>query len=164
MKAIVYVTNTGSSEKYAQMLGEKTGIAVYPFSKSDEVSEGAKVIFIGWVMAGTVQGLAEARQKFGELYAVCPVGMMKSEKNNGELKQKNAITEPMFFLQGDFHIDRLKGMYKMMMGMMMKMMKSKLNELEGDKGKQMLELFEKGVDFVSEDNLGDIVAWLGEGE
>ena len=161
MKAIVYVTNAGSSEKYAQMLGEKTGIPVYPFSKSSEVPEGAQVIFMGWVMAGAVQGLAEARQKFGELYAVCPVGMMKSEDNDAQLKAKNAITEPMFFLQGDFHIDRLKGMYKMMMGMMMKMMKSKLSEMEGDKGKQMLELFEKGVDFVSEDNLNEIITWLG---
>ena len=164
MKAIVYVTNTGTTKKYAELLSEKTGIEAYDISAIADIPEDSQVIFLGWVMGGAVQGLEQVRAKFPVLYAVCPVGMMKSEKNNGELKQKNAITEPMFFLQGDFHIDRLKGMYKMMMGMMMKMMKSKLNELEGDKGKQMLELFEKGVDFVSEDNLGDIVAWLGEGE
>ena len=162
MKAIVYVTNTGSTEKYAQMLSEKTGIPAYPFAKSDEVAEDAEVIFMGWVMAGAVQGLAEAREKFGKLYAVCPVGMMKSEKNEADIKAKNNIEEPMFFLPGDFHIDRLKGMYKMMMGMMMKMMKSKVKELEPEKGEKMLELFEKGVDFVSEENLNSIIEWLGE--
>ena len=162
MKAIVYVTNTGSSKKYAEMLSEKTGIPAYDFKNSDEVTADTDVIFIGWVMAGAVQGLNEAREKFGSLYAVCPVGMMKSEKNDAEIKQKNNITEPMFFLQGDFHIDRLTGMYKMMMGMMMRMMKSKAKELDPEKGEKMLELFEKGVDFVSEDNLTDIIAWLGE--
>ena len=162
MKAIVYVTNTGSTEKYAQMLSEKTGIPAYPLSKSSELDGDAEVIFMGWVMAGTVQGLAEAREKFGKLCAVCPVGMMKEEKNVAETKAKNNIEEPMFFLAGAFHMDRLKGMYKMMMGMMMGMLKSKAKELGPEKGAKMMELFEKGVDFVSEDNLDSIIEWLGE--
>lgn len=160
MKAIVYVTNTGTTKKYAELLSEKTGIEAYDISAIADIPEDSQVIFLGWVMGGAVQGLEQIRAKFPVLYAVCPVGMMKSEKNNDEIKAKNNITEPMFFLQGDFHIDRLKGMYKMMMGMMMRMLKAKVKELEPEKGEKMLELFEKGLDGFNEDNLADILVWL----
>ena len=164
MKVIVYATNTGTTKKYAQLLSEKTGIQAYDISQINSVPEDSQVIFMGWIMAGAIQGIAQVREKFPELYAVCSVGMMKSEKSIEELKTKNNITEPLFFLQGDFHIDRLKGMYKMMMGMMMKMMKSKVKELEPEKGEKMLELFEKGIDGFSEDNLSDVLSWLSENE
>ena len=80
MTAIVYVSNTGSAKTYAEMLSEKTGFSAYDFKDCGSVPEGAEVIFIGWVMAGGVQGLKEAREKFGTLKAVIAVGMMKSEK------------------------------------------------------------------------------------
>ena len=63
MVSIVYVTNTGSSKKYAEMLSEKTGYPCYSLADSD-AAVGGDVIFIGWVMAGTLQGLSEARTKF----------------------------------------------------------------------------------------------------
>lgn len=160
MKVIVYATNTGTAKKYAQLLSEKTGIEAYNVSEIAGIPEDSQVIFLGWVMAGVIQGLAQVREKFPELYAVCPVGMFRTEKSDEELKKKNDINEPMFFLRGDFHIDRLKGMYKMMMGMMMKMMKAKVKELEPEKGEKVLEIFEKGLDGFSEDNLSEILGWL----
>lgn len=159
MTAIVYVTNTGSAKQYAEMLGEKTGYPVFDFANASEVPAEAEVIFIGWVMAGVVQGFKEARDLF-KIKAVCPVGMMKSEKQDEDLKAKNAITEPMFSLAGNFHIDNLKGMYKMMMGMMLKMMKSKIKEEAVPDGDKAIEALEKGIDCVSEENLSEILAWL----
>ncbi len=159
MTVIIYVSNTGSSKQYAEMLSEKTGYPVYDFANANEVPADAQVIFIGWVMAGVVQGLKEARDLF-EIKAVCPVGMMKSEKQDAELKTKNAVEEPMFTLQGNFHIDNLKGMYKMMMNMMLKMMKSKLKETDVPDGQKAVEALEKGVDCVSEEQLADILEWL----
>lgn len=163
MTAIVYVSNAGSSRQYAEMLSEKTGFPVYSFKESDKVPEDAEVIFIGWIMAGTVQGLKEASEKF-TLRAVCPVGMMKGEKQDAELKAKNVIEVPMFTLQGNFHIENLSGMYKMMMNMMLKMMKSKIKQEDIPDGQKALEALEKGVDMVSEENLNDILSWLEENE
>lgn len=159
MTAIVYVTNTGSSRQYAEMLGEKTSLPVFDFNKSGDVPSDAEVIFIGWVLGGTVQGLKEARERFN-IKAVCPVGMMKGEKQAEDIKQKNQITEPVFPLLGNFHIDNLKGMYKMMMGMMLKMMKSKLKENPVPDGDKAVAAIEKGIDGVSEENLADIIEWL----
>lgn len=160
MTAIVYVSNTGSAKTYAEMLGEKTGFDVYSLADSGSVPEGARVIFIGWVMAGALQGLKEARERFGSLRAVIAVGMMKSEKQDGDLKAKNAITEPFFSLPGAFDIKKLTGMYKMMMGMMVKMMKSKLKETDDPKAKEVAEKFEEGFDLVDEKHLSEVLEFL----
>ena len=161
MSSIVYVSNAGSSKRYAEMLSEKTGYPCYAFSDSDK-AVGTDVIFIGWVMAGAVQGLSEARVKFGTLKAVVAVGMMKSDSQDAAVKEKNSISEPYFSLAGAFDIKKLSGMYKMMMGMMVKMIKGKLKESDDPKAKEVVEKFEEGFDMVSEENLGDILAFLGE--
>ena len=161
MVSIVYVTNTGSSKKYAEMLSEKTGYPCYALSDSD-AAVGTDVVFISWVMAGAIQGISEARVKFGTLKAVVAVGMMKSESQDATLKEKNDVSEAFFTLAGAFDIKKLSGMYKMMMGMMMKMIKAKLKESNDPKAKEMVEQFEEGFDFVSEENLGEVVEFLGK--
>ena len=158
---IVYETNTGSSQKYAEMLGEKTGFEAMSLSKAvNEIAPDEGIIFIGWVMAGTIQGLQKAREVFTDIKAICPVGLSKGEKNDAELKAKNAVDCPMFSLQGNFHIDELKGMYKMMMGMMLKMLKAKLKENPQPDSDKFITAIEGGVDCVSEENLGDIIEWI----
>lgn len=159
MVSIVYVTNTGSAKRYAEMLSEKTGYPCYAFADSDK-AVGSDVIFIGWVMAGAVQGLSEARTKFGTLKAVVAVGMMKTESQDAALKEKNSISEPFFSLAGAFDVKKLSGMYKMMMGMMLKMLKSKMGESDDPKAKEAVKMFDEGFDLVSEENLADLVAFL----
>lgn len=161
MVSIIYVTNTGSSKKYAEMLSEKTGYPCYSLSESD-AAVGSDIVFIGWVMAGTLQGLAEARTKFGTLKAVVAVGMMKTEGQDAALKEKNSISEPFFSLAGAFNVRKLSGMYKMMMGMMLKMIKAKMSESDDPKAKEAVKMFDEGFDMVSEENLSDLVDFLGK--
>lgn len=161
MVSIVYVTNTGSSKRYAEMLSEKTGYPCYALSDSD-AAVGTDVVFISWVMAGAIQGISEARVKFGTLKAVVAVGMMKSESQDASLKEKNDVSETFFSLAGAFDIKKLSGMYKMMMGMMVKMLKAKLKESDEPKAKEMVEKFEDGFDFVSEENLSELLEFLGK--
>ena len=161
MVSIVYVTNTGSSKRYAEMLSEKTGYPCYAMSDSD-AAVGTDVVFISWVMAGTIQGLSEARVKFGTLKVVVAVGMMKSESQDAAIKEKNDISEAFFSLAGAFDMKKLSGMYKMMMGMMVKMIKAKLKESDDPKAKEVVEKFEEGFDMVSEENLSEILGFLGK--
>lgn len=162
MTAIVYTTNTGSTKRYAEMLGEKTGFPVFDLGDAASVEKGSEILYLGWVMAGAVQGLEQARSVFGELKAVCAVGTLPGEKAEADIKEKNKITEPFFFLHGAFDLSKLKGMYKMMMGMMVKMMKSKLKDSDDPNSKLILETFEKGMDFVSEENLAPVLEWLAQ--
>lgn len=158
---IVYVTNTGSTKQYAEMLSEKTGFEAAEFSEAvKSFSADEDIIFMGWVMAGTLQGYKEAKEVFSNIRAVCGVGLFKGEKAEKELREKNAVTEALFALQGNFSVDRLKGMYKMMMSMMIKMLKSKLKENPQPDADKVLAAFETGVECVSEENLEGILAWL----
>ena len=161
MTAIVYVSNTGSAKAYAEMLSEKTGLTAYDFKDCGSVPEDAEIIFIGWIMAGAIQGLKEAREKFGSLKAVAAVGMMKSEKQDIALKEKNEITEPFFSLPGAFDVKKLTGMYKMMMGMVVRMMKSKLKEENDPNAKEIVDKFENGFDMVDEKYLTEILEFIG---
>lgn len=52
--AILYNSNTGFTERYAKMLGEKTGLPV--FSAENPPKKGTAVIYMGWLMAGSVFG------------------------------------------------------------------------------------------------------------
>lgn len=162
MTAIVYTTNTGSTKRYAEMLGEKTGFPVFDLGNCAGVEKGSEILYLGWVMAGSVQGLEQAREAFGSLKAVCAVGTLPGEKAEADIKEKNKITEPFFFLPGAFDLSKLKGMYKMMMGMMVRMMKAKLKESNDPDSKKILETFEAGMDFVSEDHLKPVLDWIAQ--
>ena len=121
---------------------------------------GTDVVFISWVMAGAIQGISEARVKFGTLKAVVAVGMMKSESQDAAIKEKNDISEAFFSLAGAFDMKKLTGMYKMMMGMVVRMMKSKLNEENDPNAKEIVDKFENGFDMVDEKHLTEILEFL----
>ena len=64
MNAIIYTTNTGSAERYALLLAEQTGLPVYSLTEAKKaVSAGAEVIYLGWIMAGSVKGYAAAARQ-----------------------------------------------------------------------------------------------------
>lgn len=160
MATIIYCSNSGSAKAYAELLSKKTGYGCIDIAKRSSLDPEEEIIFIGWILAGALQGLKEVREDFKNIKAVCGVGMMKSEKATEETKEKNGITEPYFFLTGNFDINKLKGMYKMMMGMMLKMVKSKIKESGDEKGEEMLKLLENGIDGFDEKELDAVIEFL----
>mgnify|MGYP003297560831 CR=1 FL=1 len=158
MATIIYCSNAGSAKRYAELLSEKTGMPCVDIKNMSTASADEEIIFISWIMAGAIQGINEVREVFGSIKAICGVGMMKSEKATEDTKAKNAVTEPYFFLTGDFDINKLTGMYKMMMGMMLRMMKSKLKEEEN--GAEMLSLLENGIKGFDEKELDAVIEFL----
>ena len=160
MATIIYCSNTGSSKKYAELLSEKTGLPCVDYTKRAGVSPEEEIIFIGWIMAGAIQGLKEVRESFSNIKAICGVGMMKGEKYEEETKAKNEITEPYLFLPCDFDMSKLKGMYKMMMGMMLKMIKGKAKESGDEKAGEMIKMLEDGIILFDEAELDSVVEFL----
>lgn len=64
MDAIIYTTNTGSTERYARLLSHETGLPAYSAAEAGEyISAGAGVIYMGWIMAGSVKGYAAAARQ-----------------------------------------------------------------------------------------------------
>ena len=62
--AIVYTSNTGYTRQYAKLLGDKTGLPVYFLDEAGaKLPPTTSVLYLGWLMAGKVQGYAKAAGK-----------------------------------------------------------------------------------------------------
>ena len=161
--AIVYQSNTGYTRQYALMLGKMTGLAVYALEEAlEKLPSGQNVLYMGWLMAGKVQGYAKAVRHY-TIAAVCGVGMGATGSQMQDLRKANAISAsvPVFTLQGGFDITKLRGIYKLMMTIMIKTAGKGLSEKKDRTPDEdaMLELMLHGGSRVSEENLSDVVAW-----
>ena len=108
MNAIIYTTNTGSTEHYAKLLAQKTGLPVYSLAEAKKrVFAGAEVIYLSWIMAGSVKGYAEAAKRY-RVRAVCAVGMGQTGTQTDNTRKKSAISAdiPLFTLQGNFDVKK----------------------------------------------------------
>jgi len=104
MNAIIFTTNTGSTERYAKLLAQKTGLPAYSLAEAKKrVLAGAEVIYLGWIMAGSVKGYAEAAKRY-QVRTVCAVGMGQTGTQADSVRKKSGIPAdiPLFTLQGNF--------------------------------------------------------------
>lgn len=163
MNAIVYTTNTGSTERYAKLLAEQTGLSAYSLSEAKRtVPAGAQIIYLGWIMASTVKGYTEAAKRY-ELCAVCAVGMGQTGTQTELIREKNHIpqTIPLFTLQGNFSVGKLHGMYRLMMNVMIKAVNKGLGEKTDRTPEEdaMLEMIRDPRERVSAENLKAVLEW-----
>ena len=163
-QAIVYTSNTGYTREYALMLGEKTNLPVYSLQESSgKIARENSVVYLGWLMAGKVQGYADAAKQYS-VEAVCGVGMGATGSQMEDVRKNNNIPDsmPVFTLQGGFDMNKLRGVYKMMMQVMKKTVGKKLAE-KPDRTpdeEEMLDLLLHGGSRVSEENLAAVMEWI----
>ena len=165
--SIVYTSNTGYTAEYARLLGEKTGLPVYSLAEAEQkLAAGNRVIYLGWLMAGKVQGYKKAAKRY-KVQAVCGVGMGGNGSQLQEVRKANAIPEktPLFTLQGGFDIQKLSGIYKLMMTIMVKTAGKGLAEKQDRTPDEdvMLEMLTQGGSRVSAENLAEVLAWVEQG-
>ena len=161
--AIVYTSNTGHTEQYAALLGNKTGLPVYPLDEAmRKLPPEEPVIYLGWLMAGKVQGCKKAAGRW-QVEAVCGVGMGATGSQMQDLRKANALPDsmPVFTLQGGFDITRLRGIYRLMMNVMSKTVGKTLAEKQDRTADEdaMLDLLVHGGSCVSEEHLAAVMEW-----
>lgn len=165
MEAIIYTSNTGYTEQYALILGEQTGLPVYTLKSAKcSVSAGAEVIYFGWLMASGIKGYKKAARKY-RVCAVCAVGMSPDDSQRKAILKRAGITDtPLFVLQGGFDINRLHGIYKLMMKAMIsgvgKKLADKANRTPAEA--DLLDLMQNGGSRVSKDKLAPVFSWYNE--
>ena len=167
VNSIVYTSNTGYTAEYARLLGEKTGLPVYSLAQAQQkLAAGNRVIYLGWLMAGKVQGYKKAAKRY-KVQAVCGVGMGGTGSQLQEVRKANAIPEktPLFTLQGGFDIQKLSGVYKLMMTIMVRTAGKGLAEKQNRTPDEdvMLEMLTQGGSRVSADNLAEVLAGVEQG-
>jgi len=165
MDAIVYTTNMGSTERYARLLAQETGLSAYSLNEAERVvSTGAEVIYLGWIMAGRVKGYAAAARRY-HVRAVCGVGMGRTGTQTDSVRQKTAVPAdiPVFTLQGNFNVKRLHGVYRPMMELMVKTVGKGLAEKRDRTPEEddMLDMMLHGGERVSAENLKNVLDWYG---
>ena len=168
LQAIVYTSNTGTTAQYAQLLGQELGLPVCSLKEAQtRVPAGAPVLYLGWLMAGGIQGYKNARRRY-QLRAVCAVGMGPTGSQLEEVRQKNALpTElPLFTLQGGFELKKLRGVYRMMMEVMARTAGKGLADKKDRTPMEdtMLDMLLNGGSRVSPDNLSQVLAWYRNSE
>ena len=128
-KAIVYTSNTGYTAQYAALLAKKTGLHAYAMNEAlEKVPEGSAVIYMGWIMAGKIQGFITAVKHY-QVAAVCGVGMNPTGSQIATVRQVNSLGAdmPVFTLQGGLNMDKLHGFKKLI-----------LKSIGGTMGRQLL--------------------------
>lgn len=89
MNAIIYTTNTGSTERYAKLLAHETGLPAYSLAVAKKkVVSGAEVIYLGWIMASGIKGYAAATKRY-KVCAACAVGMGQTGTQTDVVRKKN---------------------------------------------------------------------------
>lgn len=163
MDAIIYTTNTGSTERYAKLLSHETGLPAYSLAEEKrKVPSGAEIIYMGWIMANSVKGYADAAKRY-KVRAVCAVGMGQTGTQTDVVRKKNHIPAsiPLFTLQGDFDVAKLHGASRLMMEIMVKTAGKGLADKPDRTPEEddMLDMMLHGGERVSMDNLSSVLDW-----
>ncbi len=157
---IVYESKTGFTKRYADMLAAKTGLKVFAAKECAKISKEDEIIFLGWMKAGKIQGLAKLRGY--NVKAVCGSGTGRTAEPNTEtVIARNSIQgTPFFYLRGGcFPLKEIKGMDKIMLSMFLKMLKGRKDKDE--RIEEAINTIENGFDGVKEENLEPVLQWLG---
>lgn len=163
IKAIIYVSSTGHTREYAKMLGKKLSLPAYSFDRErGMVPTGSEIIFMGWIMAGKVMGLTKVSMNY-TVRCLIGVGMGETGSQIDDIKSLNEFPSDcgIFSLQGGFELDKMRGLYKLIMSIMRKSKVKSLTAKENRTREEdaLLRMFRDGGNYVSEKNLKDVVAW-----
>lgn len=163
IRAIVYTSCTGHTKEYAELLAARTGLPAYPLQDAKKVLVAqTEILYLGWLNAGAVTGLAAAEKRFA-VKAVCGVGMSGGSSQLADMRARNKLPDgmPVFYLQGGFEMDKLNGIYKLMMKTMRATVGKKLSQKPDRTPEEddMLDLLMHGRNCVSWDKITEVMFW-----
>lgn len=160
MKAIVYMSNTGHTKKYTEILSKKTGLPAFDLSDAKkQVKSGEQIIYLGWLFANSIKGYKKAAKKY-KIQAVCAVGLCDTGTAVNEVRSTNKIPEgvPLFTMQGGMDKTKLRGINKFMIKMLTKVLTSKQARTQDEE--RMLYLLNNDRDYVCEENASAFLEWF----
>lgn len=166
IKAIVYTSNTGNTEKYAKMLAEETGPPVMSLDEAKcGLERGSEIVYLGWLMASHIKGFKQAAKRF-DVKLVCAVGLIETGSGAENIRKLNGIAEEteLFTLQGGFYLDKLSGFYHFSMKMMAKGLCEEIAKKEAptQQDKELARLLTEGGSLVSRDKLTTVIEKLAK--
>ena len=161
MKAthIVYTSLTGFTARYAALLSEKTQLPALPLEEAlTRLPQGTPIIYMGWLMAGSVKDCRKAAKHFA-IQAVIGVGLGDTGAQDAGARKacKLPADVPVFTVQGGMDHAKLQGGYKVGISILTKVMAAKKNRTPDED--RMVSLLQQGGDYVSEKELAAVLSW-----
>lgn len=150
---IVYLSETGFTEKYATMLSKRCRMPLMPLAEALKTLEkGSPVVYLGWLRAGKIMGLKKAKRKF-TLKAVAGVGIRPDVDNMVKTvcAMSGVPEDGGFYLPGGYAPDKLQGGKKKALSMVLNALSKKIKSQPALAPGQdeLLRVFEHGGSFVS---------------
>lgn len=166
IEAIVYTSNTGNTERYAKILGHETELPILSLAEAKgALTIGTEIIYLGWVMANGIQGYPDAARHF-RIRMVCAVGIGETGSQVTEIRKKNNVpaSVELYTLQGGFYLQKLHGVQKLMMRMMVNTVQRTFGEkaVRTPAEEDLLDLMTYGGSRVSLENLMLPLEWCRE--
>lgn len=173
---IIFKSNTGHTEQYANMLATELGCKAIPMNQISKVDLNAydRIFFGGCVHASKVAGLnafiKHLPKNANKQLIVFAVGANQySEQNTNDLLNNNPILKdmniPLFYLQGGFDPEKLNFALRMMLQGVAKSIRKKQesnpNELT-DKDREFLEFFQEKNNHVDAKNLAELMSYISQ--
>lgn len=167
MRAVIYQSNTGFTKEYALMLSNLLSLPAIPFSQArKKLSKGDTIIYMGWVMGGSIKNLEKAR-RFFSIPVVCGVGMtFPTEDVVKDLRARHHYGKydltALFYLQGGCDTTRLKGLHKTMITMVKTSLQKNIadNAPTKEEDALMLDILEHNKSCVKEENLLPVIDFI----
>jgi len=161
---IVYQSNTGFTQQYAEMLGKAEFLKIYPLEQAD-LPQDTEVFYMGPLMAGRISGIDKAVKRF-KVVGACGVGMSPPGKDvlNTMSKANFVPNAPLFYLQGGWAPKQVGWVQRQAVNMVTKSMRAQL-EAKKDRTRveqANLDMLKKGGSMVAFENLGTIRNWIKE--
>ncbi len=157
IKAIVYKSKTGHTEKYAKMIGKKLNIPCYALKEAKtKLMKNDEIIYLGWVCATKIMGLKKSSKNY-KINCCGAIGAYpKTNENIQNLKKLNNIKTPIFYMQGGIDYNKLNKIYIKLLQAIGKEIQNRNDNLD----KEIVEMFEKGKSFVCEENIKEIINYI----
>ena len=150
-RVIIYKSKTGHTERYARMLSKELNIPCYSYNDA-KVSENDEIIFLSYIYASKIMGLSKILKKYNVKVVIAVGALAYSKDYLNTLKDANNIKLPFFYLRGGIDYSKLNFFFRKFLPVIGK-------DIAKD-DKELLNLFKNGGDFVTKDNLKEIINYL----
>lgn len=170
---VVYQSKYGSSKKYAEWLGKKLGCSVEEAGKAalSDLQKQDVILYVGGVYVGQVRGWKKFRGNLeslkGQKIVLCMVGLTDpAQRDRYEESYRLNVPEQHreqvqpFFLRGAMEYDRMKGLDRLMMRMMLGMLKKTPAAERTPDQQEQIDNFGGGASYVQEAALEPVLAYV----
>ncbi|MBO5212793.1 MAG: hypothetical protein J6B60_04550 [Clostridia bacterium] len=155
---VLYCSNTGFSKRYAELIANEIGGECVDISLKSRVSKKEEIVFVGWIFANKIKKLSKLKKY--NVKCVLAVGMTPDRetimKYLLEANKKDLVGRRLFYALGGLDMTKQRGFNKMLLKMVSKKV---ISENKYD-DRQMMEIFKNGGDFVSKENVSELLEYL----